>query len=215
MDGLLGFKIVSCLAPNAESRVQFSRQGSSSSRCFGSNTSQKSSLCQKAGGNLPELLPKADPFPWRRSSRAKANQTNRSPQLAFAAAIVAASLQLFTLPGLAIERQQNLTQPVQINANIIEEQNKRLDGLLKEVQKINESEDKTLIIAIEGLGAFLSLISAIGVILISISIDKLRSESKTLNNRLEEIAKSDHQTKSILGEYLMELGKVGKALTEK
>lgn len=168
------------------------------------------------GASTNSLNPGSEPG---LSLRARANQTNRSPQLAFAAAVIAASLQLFTLPGLASEHQQNFTQPVQINANIIEEQNKRLDGLLKEVQKINEPEDKTLIIVIEGLGALLSLISAIGVILISIQIDKLRSdlrsESKTLNNRLEEVAKSDHQTKNILGEYLMKLGDVGKALTEK
>ena len=36
--------------------------------------------------------------------------TNKSPQLVFAAAIVAASLQLFTLPGLTIESQQNSSQ---------------------------------------------------------------------------------------------------------
>ena len=36
--------------------------------------------------------------------------TNKSPQLVFAAAIVAASLQLFALPGLAIEHQQNPAQ---------------------------------------------------------------------------------------------------------
>ena len=170
------------------------------------------------GASTNSLNPSSDPV---LSLRARANQTNRSPQLAFAAAVVAASLQLFTLPGLTSEHQQNSTQPgSSSNTNIMEEQNKRLDGLLEEVQKVNEvvqkinkSEDKILII--EGLGTFLSLVSTIGVILITIRIDNLQSESKTLNNRLEEVAKSHHETKSIVGKSLMELGDVGKALTEK
>ena len=59
------------------------------------------------GASTNSLNPGSDPG---LSLRARANQTNRSPQLAFAAAIVAASLQFFTLPGLAIESQQNPTQ---------------------------------------------------------------------------------------------------------
>lgn len=59
------------------------------------------------GASTNSLNPSSDPV---LSLRAKANQTSRSPQLAFAAAIVAASLQLFTLPGLTIESQQNPTQ---------------------------------------------------------------------------------------------------------
>ena len=51
-------------------------------------------------------------FPWRRSPRAKVNytNTNKSPQLVFAAATIAASLQLFALPGFTIESQENSSQ---------------------------------------------------------------------------------------------------------
>ena len=156
------------------------------------------------GASTNSLNPGSDPV---LSLRAKANQTNRSPQLAFAAAIVAASLQFFTLPGLTIESQQNPTQPgSSSNTNIIEEQNKHLNGLLEEIQKINNWNLALLII--EGLGVLLSFF-------ILIQLRNIRSESERLDNRLEEVAKSDHETKSTLGKSLMELGDVGKALTEK
>ena len=150
------------------------------------------------GASTNSLNPSSDPG---LSLRARANQTNRSPQLAFAAAVIAASLQLFTLPGLAVEHQQNLTQPggSSNTTNIISQQNDLLESLLQEVQKINKSSI---------WDAISSFISALGVLAMSFQIYQL-------NNKLQELAKSNDETKSTLGKSLMELGEVGKALTKK
>ena len=155
------------------------------------------------GASTNSLNPSSDPG---LSLRARANQTNRSPQLAFAAAIVAASLQLFTLPSLAVEHQQNLTQPGDSSniTNIINQQNNLLKDLLQEVQQINELN----ISNIKLWDAISSFISALGVLAMSFQIYQL-------NNKLQELAKSNDETKSTLGKSLMELGEVGKALTKK
>ena len=152
------------------------------------------------GASTNSLNPSSDPG---LSLRARANQTNRSPQLAFAAAIVAASLQFFTLPSLAVEHQQNLTQPggSSNTTNIISQQNDLLESLLQEVRKINESNIKLW-------DAISSFIGAFGVLVMSFQIYQL-------NNQLQELAKNNDETKSTLGKSLMELGEVGKALTKK
>ena len=85
--------------------------------------------------------------------------TNKSPQLVFAAAIVAASLQLFTLPGLAIKSQQNPTQlESSSNTEIIYAQNNLRS--LSEDNKANELNKLELLAAILSvIGIVISLLN--------------------------------------------------------
>ena len=115
------------------------------------------------------LNPSLDPV---LSLRARANQTNKSPKLAFAAAIIAASLQFFTLPGLTAEHQENLTQQGSVsNLEIVRELDSLCNDLTQEVKKLNESEMWVNIIAI--IGAVSSLIGMINIVIASNQINKL------------------------------------------
>ena len=119
--------------------------------------------------------------------------TNKSSQLVFAAAIVAASLQLFTLPGLTIESQQNLAQRGGSNSAEIMCEQDLLCGLVQEAQKANKSKNQILII--ELLGAASSFAGAIGILTIACKIKELEKDLASVSKKFQEFAKNDDEIK--------------------
>lgn len=132
------------------------------------------------------------------SLRARANQTNRSPQLAFAAAIVAASLQFFTLPGLAIESQQNPTQlGNSSNTEIIYAQN----NLLEPSQETLRRDKLGIMLGIIGI-----ILSLLGVIISVLNLYlKEIPKIKTELVQAEKDRKKMEEDRKIMTEKLLEI----------
>ncbi len=188
--------------PSPESRVPslISRQGSRSSGCFGSNTSQKASVCQKAGGNLPQLLPKVAPFSWRHSPRAKVNytNTNKSPQLVFAAATIAGSLQLFALPGLTIESQKNSSQRGRAdNVEIMYAQNN-----LNNSSQVTKNPDVCDSLECKYLEIFSLILSIISLCLSGINLCLINKVIKKLEKEVEQGKEKMGKINKISGEFI-------------
>lgn len=121
------------------------------------------------------------------SLRTSGNQTNKSPKLAFAAAIVAASLQFFALPGLTAEHQENLTQQGSANNTGTVYNQDNLNELLWEMRKSNEWR-KPEVIGV-GLTLFGIILSIWQLKLILVGIPKLEEE-------LMEVTKENKRIKT-------------------
>ena len=154
---------------------------------------------------MPELLPKAAPFPWRRSPRAKVNHTNtnKSPQLVFAAATIAASLQLFALPGLTIESQENSSQRGRAdNVEIMYAQsNLNNSSWMTNNSDICDSwECKYLEIISLILSAMSLGLSGINLYLICTVNKKLEKEKENLEKVIEDLGKEVERRKEVIRE---------------
>ena len=133
------------------------------------------------GASTNSLNPGSEPG---LSLRARANQTNRSPQLAFAAAVIAASLQLFTLPGLAIESQQNPTQlGNSSNTEIMYTQNNLPNSYSGDAKTNLNNIYKIVSLSIGLLSLYLILKEVPGL---KKKIDIIQGENNNLNNKLIE-----------------------------
>lgn len=124
------------------------------------------------------------------------NQTSKSPKLAFAAAIIAASLQFFALPGLTTEHQQNLTQQGSTsNLEIVRELDPLCNDLTQELQKLNESK----MWIIDLIGAASAFAAAVGVLCIN-------SDVKNLRNKVNTILVENKNSSNTMADALVHLG---------
>ena len=141
------------------------------------------------------------------SLRTSGNQTNKSPKLAFAAAIIAASLQFFALPGFAVESEQNLTQRNELSNADVERIVDELHILseIKDAKNEYESISSTrfTITIVEIIGLFVSIglgVWQLCLLLLSMpnikkSLEKAENEKEKMSDSLSKFA--DNITKEV------------------
>lgn len=165
-------------------------------------SSKAAMLLTTCVGRIFLPLESKQPSPWRFNQfpipQARENQTNKSPQLAFAAAIVAASLQLFALPGLAIEHQRNLTQEGgSNNAEIVYVQDNVRDffaELQTELKKANHLQLLGIVLSVANLCVVL-----MGIPSIKNKLSEVKKENDEINKELKEMEEDRKQmTKKLL-----------------